>query len=135
MKNHTQNVVEKLVLDYPWTNSFEFTKVCCCMSNLRFTKILVLSTYFYIFAFTKAKKVLEITSLPRFLDGFWAKIFLNLYCISWPNFITWFWIHQLNLKKILAVRTFVLPESFFFKQILLLRFRYGYREIRQFFYS
>ena len=39
--------------------------------------------------FKKAKRHLEVVSLPHFMHDFWMKIFLLLYCINWPNFNFW----------------------------------------------
>ena len=36
--------------------------------------------------FSKAKRGLELVSLPHLLHDFWRKIFLLLYSINWPSF-------------------------------------------------
>ena len=99
MKNHTQNVVRKLVPDpftknqnwaCLWINSLKCYIGCFyCMSKWRSTKIS--RCWLYIKLFKKTKWDLELVSLPHFLQGLWRKIFLNLYSINWPNFIDTSW--------------------------------------------
>ena len=50
----------------------------------------VLTPYFYLLhikLFQNIKGGLELVSLSHFLHGFWRKIFLTLYSITWPHFI------------------------------------------------
>ena len=39
--------------------------------------------------FSKAKRGLELVSLPHLLHDFWRKIFFLLYSINWPSFTVW----------------------------------------------
>ena len=39
--------------------------------------------------FEKTKVGTQLVSLPHFMHDFWRKLFLLLYSITWPNFITW----------------------------------------------
>ena len=98
MKNHTQNVVEK-VFPNPFLESQNWTHLWIISLN-------VYAVYFYcmlssgvlkyieskleplaslIKIFYKAKRGVELVSLPHFLYEFWRKLFLTLYFINWLN--------------------------------------------------
>ena len=106
LKNHTQNVMEKLVpvpflknqnWPYFWINSLKFYTVCfSCMASWELSKYVeakLQTTCWrpHIKLFLKIKRGLELVSLPYFLHNikqykiFWRKISLLLYSINWPN--------------------------------------------------
>ena len=104
MKNHTQNVVEKLIPDlflknqnwaYLWINSLNFYTVCFYwmeswgLSKYIETKLQTICFHFILSFIKKQKGRLELVSLLYFPHNFWKKIFLSLYSINWPNFIFW----------------------------------------------
>ena len=102
-RNHTQNVVEKLVTEpflknyvysYLWINSLKFNTVCFdCMPSWELSKYVKtkLQTFFlpHFKLFSKIKIGLELVSLAHFLYNFWRKIFLLLYSIKRLSFIVW----------------------------------------------
>ena len=62
------------------------------------------ATYFYLIKlFQKAKRGLELVSLPHFLDNIWRKICLSLFSIKWPNFIFWLLLLRKMFGKIYIV--------------------------------
>ena len=98
MKNHTQNMVEKLVPDsflknqnwaHLWINNNKFYTVCFyCMSGIEDCQIilklrysLLAQTSYESFLTNKTKRGLELVSLTHFMHDFQRKIFSN-----WPNF-------------------------------------------------
>ena len=99
MKNHTQNVVEKLVpvpflknwnCVYLWTNSLEFYTVCFyCMASWRLSKYIETKLQPDIKPYINIKRGLWLVFLPRFPHNFWRKMFFLLHCTNWPNFIDW----------------------------------------------
>ena len=82
LKNHTQNVIEKL-----FPGPF--------LKNKSWTYLWINILKFYIFCFSclpsffKKQRCLELMSLPHFLHDFWRKIFLLLYYSTWPNLNVW----------------------------------------------
>ena len=93
LKNHTQNVVEKLVPDhflknqnwaYLWINSLKFWVVYFyCVPNWGLSKYIEIkfqTTCFYLLQSFFKNKI-------HFVQTFLRKIFLLLYSIDWPNFI------------------------------------------------
>ena len=105
LKNHTKNVVEKLVTDpflknwnwaYIWINSLTFYAVCFCwiaswgLSKYFETKLHLVSPHIKLL--WKIKRSLELVSLPHFLHNFWRKIFLLLCSVNWPNVIVYFFL-------------------------------------------
>ena len=104
LKNHTQNVEEKLfpglfrrnqIWAYLWINSLKFYAVSFyhmtswellkyIETKLRTTLLLLHKKLFY-----ETKRGVELVSLPHFLHDFYRKSFLFLYSITWLNFIAW----------------------------------------------
>ena len=100
LKNHTQNLVEKLFPDlflknqnwaYSWINSLKFYIVYfCCMLSWEIWKLSCGPLAFISKkAFLKNKKY--------FLHYFWRKIFTSLYSVSWPDFIVFTLLYILQL--------------------------------------
>ena len=95
LKNHTQNVMEKLVPDpfiknsnwaHLWIDSQKFHQVSFYRSLLKYIKTKMLTIYFYLIKlFKKTKRGLELICLPHFLHDFWRKIFLTLCFTYWPK--------------------------------------------------
>ena len=96
LKNHPQNVMEKLVPEpflknenwaYLWINSLKFYTVCFFVvwQVEGYRNILKLScrTCFHLIL------SLELVSLTHFPHDLWRKIFLLLCSINWPNFTVW----------------------------------------------
>ena len=91
LKNHTQNVVEKLFLGpflknqnwaYLWINSLKFYTLYFTVHQVEgYRNILKLSCKLLAFNFTSYK-----VYLPHFLYDFWRKVFLLLYFINWLSF-------------------------------------------------
>ena len=105
LENHKQNTVEKLFPD-PFLKTkiklisgsivqsfIKFVFIVCQIEGYR--NILKLSCRPFPFTsykpFLKAKRSLQLISLPHFLHDFWRKVFFLLYSINWPNFIVWFY--------------------------------------------
>ena len=121
LKNHTQNVVEKLFPDpfrknqnwvYLWITSLKFLySLFFLYATLRVSKYietkLQITCFYLILSFFKRKEAWNIF-LPYFLHNFWRKIFL-LYSINWPNFIDW-------LPLLCEIGWYVL--QLFFNQVL-----------------
>ena len=104
MKNHAQNMVEKLFPDpflknqnraFLWINILKFyifcfkCLPCWVLSKVIETKLLTICFYFTWSFYKKTKRGLELVSLPHFLNDFWRKTLLLLYSIAWPNFNVW----------------------------------------------
>ena len=94
---------------YLWINTLKFSTVCFNpMSSWGYQNILKLScrplVLPHLKLFKKAKKGLELVSLPDFLHEFWRKIFFLLHSIKWPNIIVWL----LMLREILGNRCIVI---------------------------
>ena len=104
LKNHTQNVVERLVPD----SFIKKSKLSISMDQ----QSQMLQSFFFLYvqvevyqnilevrywlltftlykAFLKNKKKLELVSLPHFNHDFWKEVFITLYFTNWPNFIAW----------------------------------------------
>ena len=118
MKNHTQNVGEKLLPDpfiknqnqegISWSTIWNVTKfvfIACPSWGLpNYIKIKVLTICFYLIK----QRGLELVFLRYFLHDFWRKFFLTLYFIDWPNFIAWLPLHVDILGNICIVTIFYL---------------------------
>ena len=106
MKNHTQNVMEKLVPEpflenhnwaYLWINRSKFYTPCFyCIASWELSKYIetkLETTFFCLILSIFKNKTLKIkwgqepVSLSHFLHNFWRKMFLLLYSINWPCFI------------------------------------------------
>ena len=100
-KNHTHNVVQKLVPDpflknetwaYLWINWRKFQTVYFdCMPSWGLSKYIETRLHttciYLIWSFFKKQRGLGLISLPYFLHNFWRKIFLLICSINWPSFI------------------------------------------------
>ena len=77
---------EKLKLGISLTHSLKFYTVCFywmpCWG-------LQTTCFYLIRLFQKINKGLELVCLSHFLQKFWRKLFLLLYCINRPRFIVW----------------------------------------------
>ena len=97
-------MVEKLFPDpflknqnwpYVWINILKSYIFCCyCLPNWGLSKVVktkLQTTCFYLIyrLFKIQKEILELVSLPHFRYGFWRKVFLLLYSITWPIFNVW----------------------------------------------
>ena len=119
-KNHTQNVVEKLVPNpflkiksehvsrsTVW-NFIQFLLIQ--RSSRRLTKCnetKMLTTCFY---FIESSKKMSGTILPAsFSHDIWRKIFLTLYSINWTNFIVW-----LPLVLVILANVIIMCYNYFF---------------------
>ena len=103
MKNHSQNVVEKLFPDpflknqnwtYLWINSLKFHTVCFyCMTSgglSDYIKTKLQTSCFYLVQSYFKKQMGTENSLPAsFSAWLLIKTFLLLYSINWLNFIVW----------------------------------------------
>ena len=93
MKNHTQNLVEKLVPDLfvllhlQVGDYHNASKLSCWPLSFTFYK-----------GFFKNKKRSGTSLLPHVMHGFCKKTFILLYSINWPGFIVWLSL----LRKILG---------------------------------
>ena len=93
MKNHTQNLLEKLFpgpflknrnCAYVWINSLKFNTVVFVVCQVgSYRKMLKISCRPLAFtsykAFLKCKKGLELASLPHFLHDFWRNTYLVIF--------------------------------------------------------
>ena len=123
MKNHTENVVEKLFPDaflenqnwvYRWIYSLKFYTVCFyCLSCWRLSKYiktkLQITCFYLIQSFFKKQKVVwnQPSCLIHFPHDFWRKMFLLSYSVNWPNFIVWLLLFHEILGSMCIAELFV----------------------------
>ena len=88
LKNHTENVVEKLVLG-PFIKHQNWAYLLYVQLEVSQNILkLVLTTCFYLMhSFLRKLKRSGTVSLPHFLHDFWRKIFFMLYFTNWLNLI------------------------------------------------
>ena len=116
--------MEKLVPDpfieiqnwaHVWINRLKCYKICfflVCPSRGIPKKKLKLRcwplafTLPYLKLFWKAKRGLELVSIPHFLLDFWRKLFLTLHFVNWPNFIaSWLpWLLEILGNMCIVIR-------------------------------
>ena len=103
LKNHTQNVVEKLVPDPFAKMKIEIISEGLVSNIIKFVLFYIQVEFyqnilklrfrplaFILYkAFDRRKRDLDLISLPHFLHNFWRKIFSTIYFINCLNLIAW----------------------------------------------